>query len=194
MISLQLLLMNKLLVIILAILGFISYSTNAFSQSSSNTLDTSSNASIMAWIQDLYAPGVTVTDDSILISEEAQRLLEDTTYRSLIYPRVYTWEPVVKFIETQDLKHAFWYMINLYSISDTYKNLVVKSILAYDSIFKMNKVLPNTFATYSLLDPEIGSFNEGHSEVTAPHILEKKLQVVKELLYYLEKNRSLNKK
>jgi hypothetical protein len=157
-------------------------------------LDTSSNESILTWINDLFAPGVVVTDDSILITDEANKLLTDSAYKALIYPKVYTWEQVVKFIQNQELKPAFWYLINLYPIDEKNKNMAVKSILAYDSIFKMDKMLPIVFATYSLMDPEIGNTKDGHSVITAPHIMEKKLQVVKELLYYVAKNKSLQKK
>lgn len=160
---------------------------------SQSKLDTSSNATILKWIDDLYAPGVSVTDDSISITEEATKLLNDSAYKKLIYPTVYTWEPVVKFIQKQDLKPAFWYLINLYSMNEKNKDMAVKSVLAYDAVFKMDKLLPAVFATYSLLDPEIGSIVNGHAQVTAPHIMEKKLQVVKEMLYYVGKNRLLKK-
>ena len=188
---------NKLKILLphflqVALILFIAF--DGYSQSNSAKLDTSSNASIMTWISDLYAPGVTVFDDSMVISDETAKLMNDTVYKALIYPKIYTWEPVVKFIQTQDLKPAFWYLINLYSTNEKNKNLAVKSILAYDSVFKMDKMLPTVFATYSLLDPEIGNVSEGQARVTAPHIMEKKLQVVKEMLYYVEKNRSLKKK
>ena len=163
-------------------------------QSTTSKLDTSSESSILAWINDLYAEGVKVTNDSIILSDETNKILRDTVYFALIFPKTYTWEPVVKFIQNQDLKPAIWYLINLYPLNEKNKDLAVKSILSYDAVFKMDKMLPSVFATYSILDPEIGSIHDGHSEITAPHILEKKLNVVKELMYYVEKNRSLIKK
>lgn len=63
--------------------------------------------------------------------------------------------------------------------------------MTYDKLFKMDKILTSTFSTYSLTGPEIGIIDhDGHTEITAPHIFEKKLQVVKELLFYLEKYRT----
>jgi hypothetical protein len=58
----------------------------------------------------------------------------------------------------------------------------------------MDKVLMSSFYTYSLTDPEIGTIEDGHSEITAPHIMEKKLNALKAMLFYLDKYKSEGKK
>lgn len=167
--------------------------TSAFSQASKISIK-SENAQIKDWLMDLYEPGVTVADDSIFINAESLRLMNDEAYQKLVYPKVYTWPVALQLIEKQELKKAFWYLINLYEINDKNKDLVVKTVITYDKLFKMDKILVSTFYTYSLIDPQIGTIKNGHSEVTAPHILEKKLQSLKEILFYLDKHKTENEK
>ncbi len=141
----------------------------------------------LAWLKDLYEPGVSMQADSLLINKEAERLLNDAQYRQTMYPLKYTWEAAAGFIHKQEIKKAIWYFINLYTINDQNKELVIKSILVYDKFFKMEKVLMSSFYTYSLTDPEIGKIENGHSEITAPHIMERKLNALKAMLFYLHK-------
>ena len=141
----------------------------------------------LAWLKDLYEPGVTMQADTLVINKEAARLLNDEQYRQTMYPQKYTWEAAAGFIQKQEIKKAIWYFINLYTINDQNKELVIKSILVYDKFFKMEKVLMSSFYTYSLTDPEIGKIENGHSEITAPHIMEKKLNALKAMLFYLQK-------
>ena len=78
-------------------------------------------------------------------------------------------------------------MLNLYLKNDKNKDLVVKSILSYNKLFKMGEIMEATYKTYALLDPEIGVFKNGQTEITSPHILENKLNALKEILFYIEK-------
>jgi hypothetical protein len=149
----------------------------------------SQDSAILAWLEDLNEESVSVTGDSIKVSAETTRLLTDESYRNLLYPKEYSWEPVVQFIQKQDLKKAFWFLMNLYTVNEKNKDVVVKTFLTYDKLFKMNKILVNTFYAYVLTDPEIGSFADGHFDVTSPHVMEKKLNTLKEILFYLDKYR-----
>lgn len=173
---------------IFLILSFFIISLNAKGQ-----INLSTEAQISTWIKDLYEPDVSVAEDSVFINAEASKLMQDVQYRNLLYPKTYTWQAALAFVQKQELKKAFWYFMNLYSENDQNKELVIQAILTYDKLFKMDKVLVSTFYTYSLIDPEIGSIKDGHSQITAPHIMEKKLQVLKELLFYLDKYKSENK-
>lgn len=152
------------------------------------------DSSMLAWLKDLYEPGVKVTEDSIFISKESERLLKDKEYRKVIYPAVYTWEQTKTYIQMQDIKKALWFFINLYLVNDQNKELVIKSLLIYDKLFKIDKVLVSSFYTYSFTDPEIGSIEDGHSTITAPHIMEKKLNALKTMLFYLDKYRAKENK
>ncbi len=140
-----------------------------------------------AWLKDLYEPGVSLQADSLVINKEAERLLNDTQYRQTLYPAKYTWEAAASYIQKQEIKKAVWYFINLYTLNDENKELIIKSLLVYDKFFKMDKVLMSSFYTYSFTDPEIGKIENGHSEITAPHIMEKKLNALKAMLFYLDK-------
>ena len=169
--------------------------TNGYAQTTvASKMDIVKDSAVMDWMKDLYEPGVTLSADSLSINKETQRLLTDKDYRATVYPLNYTWEAAIDFIKKQELKKAFWFFINLYLVNDQNKELVVKSILVYDKIFKMDKVLVSSFYTYCLTDPEIGKIEEGHSEITAPHIMEKKLNAVKGMLFYLDKYKPVNRK
>lgn len=151
---------------------------------------TARDSVILAWVKNLYEEGVTLSDDSLFVNEETSRLLTDQAYREIMYPSVYTWEMVKYFINRQDLKKAYWFMMNLYLVDDSAnknKEMVVRSLLMYDRLFKVDKILVNTFYTYIFTDPEIGTIADGHSNVTAPHMMDKKLNALKEILFYLDK-------
>lgn len=178
---------------ILLIFGFFAVCSDISGQTSKISIN-SNDTEIATWVKDLYEPGVKVEEDSIFMNVEAQKLMNDELYRNSIYPKSYTWQTTLNLIQKQELKKAFWYFINLYLVSDQNKDLVIKSILTYDKLFKMDKVLVSTFYTYSLTDPEIGTIKEGKSNVTSPHIMEKKLQALKEMLFYLDKYRKEDKK
>ena len=151
------------------------------------TMDSLKANAVFDWVKGLYEPGVKEIGDSIELSAEANRLLTDENYRVRVYPKTYTWEPALQFIQSQDIKIAFWYMINLYMINEKYRELAIKSFLTYDRLFKMNQVLVNTFYTYVLADPEIIHIKNGVSTVYAPHVMEAKLNALKEILGYIEK-------
>ena len=148
----------------------------------------------LAWLKELYEPGVSLQADTLLINKEAERLLHDEMYRQTMYPAAYTWEGTAGFIQKQEIKKAVWYFINLYMLNEQNKELVIKSLLVYDKFFKMDKVLMSSFYTYSFTDPEIGTIKNGQSEITAPHIMEKKLNTIKEILFYLNKYRPADRK
>jgi hypothetical protein len=181
---------HKLTQLLLLVITVFNFATpKGYSQTAINPVVDSAKKyeSGIAWLKDLYEPGVTMQADSLLINKEAERLLNDAQYRHTMYPAKYTWETAARFIQKQEIKKAVWYFINLYNLNDENKELVVKSLLVYDKFFKMDKVLMSSFYTYSLTDPEIGKIEDGHSEITAPHIMEKKLNALKALLFYLQK-------
>lgn len=168
-------------------ISFIMLQLSVYSQSDSLILAQNENEKVLEWIEDLYEHGVSTSSDSIIINEESQRLMSDEDYRDIIYPTVYTWEMTTKFMADQELKKAFWYMLNLYLVNDKNKDLVIKSILSYNRLFKMDEIMEATYKTYALLDPAIGVFKNGQTEITSPHILEEKLYALKEILFYIEK-------
>jgi hypothetical protein len=175
--------------------AFIIISSTAFSQEipmPAHKIETDSI--IIAWLSDLYEHGVKIENDSLIFNEEAQRLLTDEEYHRFIYPETYSWDKALSSIQKLELKQAFWFLINLYLINDENKNLVIKSLLSYDRFLKMDKVLVSTFYTYILMDPEIGTIENGQSKIIAPHIMENKLNALKEILFYLDKYKEEDRK
>jgi hypothetical protein len=145
------------------------------------------------WLAELNEKGLELSGDTIIINKEIIKLLQDAEYRKTVYPENYTWEQSIEFIQNLELKKAFWFFINLYPENEKYKEMVVKSILTYDKLFKMDEIIVNTFYTYCFTDPEIGSILNGKPEIHRPDILEAKLNVVKEIVTYLELYRAKEK-
>ena len=131
---------------------------------------------------DLHEKGVELTGDSIKTSREFKKVLADESYRAVLFPEVYTWEQTVVFFNKQELKQAFWYFINLYPENEKNKEVVLKSVLAYDEILEMDEILVNTFYSYIFMDPEISVIKNGVPEIVRPDILEAKLKSVKEIV------------
>lgn len=171
--------------------------TNSFGQSSNKTIvvsNASKDSVILAWLENLYEEEVTVVNDSVKMGKETARLLTDEAYRQVMYPANYTWQMAIQFISKQDIKRACWFLMNLYLINDKNKEVVIKTLATYDKLFKMDKILTNTFYTYVLTDSEIGMVANGEFKVTAPHIIEKKLNALKEMLFYLDKYKTNEEK
>lgn len=178
--------------IMLICIGFIFVSSTAISQENplvgtANTAE--SDSIILAWLSDLYEHGVKIENDTLIFNKEAQRILTDEQYRQFIYPKTYTWEQALASIQKLELKQAFWFLLNLYLVNDENKNLVIKSLMSYDKFLIMDKALVGTFYTYILMDPEIGTIEDGQSKIIAPHIMENKLSALKEIIFYLDKYR-----
>ena len=140
---------------------------------------------ILDRLAELAEVGIEMTEDSLILSKEFIKVLEDSSYRASLYPENYTWEQAIAYMQNQELKKAFWFFINLYPENDLNKELVLKSILTYDQLFDMEKVMVNTFYTYSFMDPEVSIINNGKPEIIRPDIHEAKLRTVKTIVGYI---------
>jgi hypothetical protein len=158
---------------------------NPVNSSDSSTISKEQLSQTIQMLKDLSTKGIDLSKDSLYVSEEFNRLLTNEDYFKSIYPEIYSWEQTIIFIETKELKKAFWFLINLYPTSDENKELVIKSVISYDALFKMDLVLINTFYTYAFTDPEISKIIDNKPEIIRPDILENKLRVVKEITQYL---------
>ena len=143
------------------------------------------NAYAEQWIKNLTEKGIEIKNDSLFISDDYKRAINDINYRKIVYPENYKWEYVAACIKMNNLKPAFWHLINLYSKSSKDKEMTLKFILTYDSIFLMDEVLLATFYTYSFMDPETSVIKEGKPEIIRPDILDRKLNNVNEMVSYL---------
>ena len=140
---------------------------------------------ILDWLTDLSEKGLDISNDSLKIGKELKKVLNDKNYRETIYPESYTWEQALYLIKNHELKIAFWFFINIYSIDDENKELVIRSILAYDKVFKMDELMVNAFYTYAYLDPTVSKLKDGKPEIVRPDLMEEKLQNVKEIVSYI---------
>jgi hypothetical protein len=136
-------------------------------------------------LNNLMVKGLEMTGDSVVASEEFLSLINNPEYRNQVYPEIYTWQQTVNFMSAMELKKTFWFYINLYSESDTNKELVLKAVLSYDQMLKMDEVMTNAFSTYCFADPEVSVIKEGKPEIIRPDILEEKLRNVKEIVAYI---------
>lgn len=139
------------------------------------------------WLQDLFKHGVEMTDDSIYISQEVLFLLEDETLRAEFYDNQQNLPLTISYIQKGELKKASWNFINLYLMNDYMKDKVLKSVLTYNQMFNMEKVLVSAFYTYCYTDSSIGYIEDGKPVIESPHILEEKLQAVREIIHYMNK-------
>lgn len=141
--------------------------------------DTSKMSRTLAWVKELYEPGVRLANDSVMVSAEFKRILKDAQIRKMLFPETYTWEKTIELLNASKFKIAFWYLINLYPQSDKNKELVLKVVITYDKIFEMDKALTSTFYTYSFLDPRISVIKNERPEVTHPEVFESLMSQVK---------------
>ena len=138
------------------------------------------------WLKFLSEKGIEKKGDSIVVSEEYLRVLNDNQYRLIVYPKKYSWEIVAALIKLKQLKITFWQLINLYSSNEENKEAVLKTIVMYDRVFPMDTMLVAAFNTYIYLDPEVSVIKNGDSEITRPDILEEKLRNLNEIINYMK--------
>ena len=140
------------------------------------------------WITELYEHGLRLEDDTIYISDEFRWLIKNEKYRNLACPDHYSWEITVDLLKEKRYRLAFWYMINIYSLSEEDKILVLKSLITFNELFQMDKVLDAVLYTYVFFDPQISKINDGKPEIIRPDLFEKLKNNVLEIKAYLLKH------
>jgi hypothetical protein len=153
-------------------------------------LHSEQSKNIMKWISNLYEHGIRTDEDSLFISAEIQNILANEELKSFMYPKKYTWESTVTLLNKMELKQAFWFLINLYPDN---RELVMKTILRYDTLFKMDEVLVSTYYTYSMIDPKVCQIVDGKPNVIRPDLVEEGLMNLKEMVDYVIYYRSIVK-
>ena len=159
---------------------------HSFSQKNESPTQDHRDSIIIAWVQNLYSSDFIVEGDSAQYLYERNRLLTDEDYRRLVYPETYTWQMAAALIERQQLKMAFWYFINLYMVNEEDKEKVIKCVLTYNNLFRMDEVLFSTFYTYCNTDPKINEIVDGKSKMIAPHIMEEKEDAMIDILAHIK--------
>lgn len=146
------------------------------------------------WKKELTEKGIEIKGDSVYISNEYKRALNDDNYRKVLYPDPYSWDVVAALIKLNKLKPAFWGLINLYSKSPEDKERVMTFVITYDQVLPMDEILLATFYTYSFMDPETSVIKNGELETVRPDILEQKLKNVNDMVSYIIQYREQQKK
>lgn len=147
------------------------------------------------WKKDLTEKGIEIKGDSVYLSNEYKRALNDDNYRKVVlYPDSYSWDIVASLIKLNKLKPAFWSLINLYSKSPEDKEKVITFVITYDQVLPMDEILVATFYTYSFMDPASSAIKNGELETVRPDILEQKLRNVNDMVSYIIQYREQQKK
>ena len=134
------------------------------------------------WLKNLTEKGVSSGEKEIFFSEEAIKLLNDSSYRTEIYKDNYSLYDVGISLSNMDIKLAFWQMINIYPQN---KDTLIQFIYAYDKILPVDEIVLASFYTYAFFDPNITKLNTGKPEVYRPDIFEEYFRRTKEIIYYL---------
>ena len=134
------------------------------------------------WFKNLTEKGVSSGEKEIFFSDEAIKLLNDSSYRTEIYKDNYSLYDVGISLSNMDIKLAFWQMINIYPQN---KDTLIKYIYAYDKILPVDEIVLSSFYTYAFFDPKITNLSRGKPEVYRPDIFEEYFRRTKEIVYYL---------
>jgi hypothetical protein len=70
----------------------------------------------------------------------------------------------------------------------------MKTILAYDELFEMDRALLSAYYTFSMIDPQVCDFVDGKPVIKRPDVVEAKLASVKEMVGYVLSYRAQEKK
>jgi hypothetical protein len=138
-----------------------------------------------AWLNDLYEVGVIMEKDSIKINQEARQIMLDSNLRRLVYPPSYTWQSAAVLLKSMELKKGFWYLINLYNADTANRQKVIETLVPFDQLMDMQKIMVSTFYTYALLNPKLCTYKNGKPVITRPDIIEKEFSQLKEIVSYI---------
>lgn len=140
------------------------------------------NDSATVWLNKQVKPGLNMDSSKITYDEEVKRIISDPVYRDSVYRQPYTWLDVRNTLQRNNIRLAFWQLINLYP---TNKEKVLKIALAYDQAIKGEKLVNAAFYTYAMLDPRITKIEEGKPNIYRPDIMEELFHFANEISAYV---------
>jgi hypothetical protein len=141
------------------------------------------------WLNEMYEHGIRQDADTLFISAEVQNLLSNPEMMAFMFPQEYTWGHAIALMEKMELKKAFWFLLNLYPEN---RELVVQTLLKYDSLVEMDKVLTSVFYTYAMIDPSVCKIENGKPQIIRPDLVEEGLSNLKEMIQYIRYYRARN--
>ena len=137
------------------------------------------------WLTDQFEIGIEQKNDSLFIRPEVIKILNDSIYRNSVYPQKYEWPTALNLMKAMDLKKAFWHLINIYMTDTASHSMIIGTMLLYDSLMDMDKMLVNAYYTYAFTDPRVCRIQNGKPDIFRPDLLEKHLNVIKEIINYI---------
>jgi hypothetical protein len=143
------------------------------------------------WASDLLDMSVEQKKDSLYIRKDVLLSFKDPALRKSVYPDKYDWQGAIALMKGMELKKAFWQLINIYMEDSSSRSRVMGVFILYDSVLEMDKVLLNAFYTYAFADPRVSRIQNGKAEIIRPDLLEKHLEVTKEIINYIWYNRKM---
>lgn len=172
---------------IIIIFLLLTFSGTAFSQKTNTPKTSSDSLAILEvkaqkWLKELYEGGIWADSDTIHVSTEFKKLISDSTYRKEVYPSDYTWEKTIELLKGNQIKRSFWNMINLYSLNDKNKTLVLNTMMFYTKAYEVDKIISAAFYTYCYTDPTIGAIKNNKPEILYPNVMENKLNTSNEII------------
>jgi hypothetical protein len=145
-------------------------------------------------VQSLYEAGMEKSNDSLVVQEEVFRLMKDSAYRQLVYPKKYDWEHALTMLKSMEFKKGFWQLINLYQSDKQKRGYVIAVMIMYDGLLTMDEVLLNTYYTYGLSDPRVTRLVDNKPDIFRPDLLEQGLNATRELVQYIRSYRNYKEK
>lgn len=187
--------MNKHIIFLLVLFG----SAGLAAQQPAAPIPDSAKNKILfleAKMKELNEAGVETRNDSLIIKEEVFRLLNDSGYSRSVYPEKYAWPAAIRLLYQMELKKAFWHFINLYHSVPASRDLIITTIVMYDSIMPMDKIILNSFYTFSFADPRVCRIKNGKPDIFRPDLMQELLattnEIVGNVVYYRRKKASGN--
>ena len=164
------------------ILISIGFCTSGFAQQADGQepLNADDQIVLQQWMNNLYEHGVRIDGDSIHITAEAWLAATDTMWRTVLYPKEYSWLTAKKLIETQHLKEALWFLINLYTLPEN-QSLVLEVVKDMQSYFDIPRALVASYYTFAFFDPNVSTLQDGKPVIEHPDILEEKLNAMTDI-------------
>ncbi|MBM3415676.1 MAG: hypothetical protein FJY20_04345 [Bacteroidetes bacterium] len=78
-----------------------------------------------------------------------------------------------------------------------WRDLIITTVVMYDSIMPMDKIILNSFYTYSFADPRICRLKDNKPDIFRPDLMQGLLATTKEIVanvvYYRQKKETKNK-
>ncbi len=137
------------------------------------------------WIEDLYEMGISISNDTIFVSDETRKVAADPAHRELIYRASYTWDEANFLLEVKEYKIAFWHLFNIYVDDPDSRENVLKYLITFDRFLQADSAMIGVFYTYAFLDPKVAVIQNGIPVVQHPELIEEQQAYLKSIVQFI---------